>query len=834
MKRIVSIAALALIALAASAQESAAGADDWYWGKPLVSVQWDGVVHADKRELDSAVKRYIGKEFTSELWMDIQSTIYELDWFESFAPSAVASDVEKTGVIIKFSVKEKPSIGSVRVAGNSGVKTGDILDAIAEKAGDIYNQSKTKVDELAVRRLYLERGYPDVSVSSSAQEGKDPGTIILSFRISEGSQVAIREIRFSGNSSVSGKTLQGRLSLKAAGFLQAGTFQEAKLEEDKRTIIDYYRSRGYVDARIVDVLRSYEKDEKTSKTWLIIDIVVEEGRLWTFGGIGFEGNVIFPTEKLRSMVTLKAGAPLNYIKLDSEKSKIDDLYMESGYIFNTIDLVESRDEDKQSISYTVKIVERDRAHIESIVIKGNERTKDYVIYREIPLEVGDIFSKSRINDGLRNLYGLQYFSFINPELFAGSANGLTSLVFTVEEQSTADIQFGVTLSGLGQADTFPISGMIKWSDRNFLGNGTDFSVDLSASPSTQSLSFGYTDRYFFGEKISGGINLSFSHKVLSAGQDSIFPIFDDGVPDPFTEAKEGGYSISQIPSAYLMPYHAFNLSLGFSSGYTMRVPIGDLGFGGAVSFGLGMKSFEEGFRPASKDLRDNVGEWVPENRLVARAYLNDLDLWYSPSSGYYLSQKLTWAGLLPSESQHYIRTDTKAEGYVKLFEVPVFEDWSWKMVLGAHTGFSALVAKPWGELQVTDDWLYLDGTFNARGWKGLYGFEGDAIWENWLELRMPIFEQFLWVDGFLDVAAMRTAGGMVNMNTLDIDAGRSGFSDMGWEDIAFSAGFGLRFSIMQFPFKFYFAKRFVFDGTELINKSGSGMDIVISITQTLN
>lgn len=834
MKRFVSIAALALLALYAPAQEDQKTSADWYWGKPLVSVQWDGVVHADKRELESSVKRYIGKAFTAELWMDIQSTLYELDWFESFDPSALPSDQEKSGVILKFRVVEKPSIEAIRVVGNSGVKTSDILDAISEKAGDIFIQPKTRVDELAVRRLYLERGYPDVTVSSSTQQGKDPKSIVVLFRIEEGSQVAIREIRFTGNASVSGRTLQGRMSLKSAGFLQAGTFQEAKLEEDKRAIVDYYRSRGYVDARIVDVLRSYERDEKAAKTWLVIDIVVEEGRLWNFGGIAFEGNVVFSTEKLKSLVTLKVGAPLNYVRLEYEKAKIDDLYMESGYIFNTIDLVESRDEEKLSVSYVVKIVERDRAHIESIVIKGNDRTKDYVIYREIPLEVGDIFSKARINDGIRNLYGLQYFSIINPELFAGSANGLTNLVITVKEQSTADIQFGVTLSGLGQADTFPISGLIKWNDRNFMGNGTDLSVDINASPSAQSLSFGYTDRYFFGEKVSGGINLSFSHKVLSTGQDSISPIFDDGVPDPFVKQKDGGYSISQIPSDYLMPYHSYNISLGFSSGYTMHFPFGDLGFGGAVSLGLGMKHYEEGYRPASRDLRENVDTWVPENRFIVRSYLNNLDLWYSPSAGYYISQRLTWGGFLPVEAQQYLKSDTKAEAYLTLFNIPVFENWSWKMVVGAHTGFSALMAKPWGELKVTDDWLYLDGTFNARGWKGLYGLEGDALWENWLELRMPIFEQFLWLDGFIDAAAMRTKGGMVNMNSLDIDEGAAGFSNMRWENVAFSAGFGFRFSIMQFPFKFYFAKRFVFDGSDLINKSGNGMDIVISVTQTLN
>jgi outer membrane protein insertion porin family len=835
MKRLVTAAALMLVAFAAAAQASdGSSADEWYWGKPLAAMQWEGIAHADKRELDAATKGYAGKEFSPELWMDLQSSIYELDWFDKIEPSVYAADDAKTRVILKIKVTEKPAIESVRVSGNSGLRATDILDAISEKAGDIFNQSKTRVDELAIRRLYLERGYPDATVSSSSQGGKEPGSIVLVFSVEEGSQVAVREIRFSGNAAVSSKTLLGKMGIKAAGFLKAGTFQEAKLEEDKRTIVDYYRSRGYVDAAVADVVRTYEKDPKTSKTWLVLDIVVKEGRLWTYGGISFQGNEIFDTAKLAALVTLKPGVALNYTRLENEKAKIDDLYYESGYIFNSIDLVESRDEEKLSISYSVKIVERDRAHIESIAIKGNTKTKDYVIYRELPLEVGDIFSKAKIMDGLRSLYGLQYFSAISPEMFEGSADGLMNLVIAVEEQSTADIQFGVTLSGFGEPGAFPVSGLVKWDDRNFLGNGTDLAIDVSGSPTAQTLSFGYTDKYFFGEKISGGTSLSFSHKVLTTGQDGQAPFFDDGVPDPFTTPQDGGYSLSEIPSEYLMLYDSWNVSLGFSSGYSMRTNAGDLGLGLGVSFGIGMKQYEDGYRPADKDLRDDNGDWIIGNKIIARTYLNDLDLWYSPSSGYYLSQKFTVAGLIPVEKQQYLKTETKAEGYVKLFEVPVFDNWNWKMVLGAHSSYSALVAKPWSDLKVTDDWLYLDGTFNARGWKSLYGFEGVGMWENWLELRMPIFEQFLWVDGFIDAGAMKTKAGMVNMNTLEVDDDHSGFGDMGPNNLALSAGFGFRFSIMQFPFKFYFAKRLVFDGKDLIDKTGAGFDLVISIAQTLN
>ena len=814
-------------------------AADWFWGKPIDSVQWEGVVHADKRELESAVKPYIGKEFTESLWMELQSKLYELDWFEKIEPTALPSSDAKARVIIKFTVVEKPAIETVRAVGNAGIKSSDILDAVTEKGGDIYNQSKTKVDELAVRRLYLEKGYPDATVSSSTSKGKAANTVVLTFNVSEGSQVDIKEIRFTGNTAVSSQTLKGKMSLKEAGFLQNGAFQESKLEDDKKAIVDYYKSRGYVDAAIDDVVRSYEKDAKTSKSRLVLTIAVREGKQWSFGGIKFEGNSIFSTEKLASYISEKPGAVLNYTKLQQEKAKIDDLYYESGYIFNSLTLDESRDEEKLSITYTLKIVEQDRAHIESISFKGNKKTKDFVLYREFPLEVGDVFSKAKVMEGLRNLYNLQYFSAIDPQMFPGSSDNLMNLVVSVEEQSMADVQFGVTLSGIGEPNnTFPVSLFAKWDDRNFLGNGNDFSVEADAATDKQVLTLGYTDKYFFGPKFSGGVNLSLSHKTLQTGQDSIAPLFDDGVPDPFTTPQSGGYSLSVIPSAYLMPYENWDLSLGFTTGYTFHTAVGDLGFGGALSFGYGMKDYDDShYRPASEYLRTYRDQWRLGNKIIERTTLNNLDLSYNPSNGYFASEKLTWAGLLPGEleSQQYIKSETKLEAYATLFNLPVFEGWSLKMVLGVHTDFQRLWDKSFGDdPTVTDDWLYIDGAFNARGWTVLYGLEGIGLWENWLELRMPIVEQFIWLDGFLDAAALQTEGGMVDMtqSTPVVDSNNT-FANLNWDDMAFSVGFGPRFSLQQFPFRFYLAWKFTYNPSNGISWVNTTPVIVISVTQPL-
>jgi outer membrane protein insertion porin family len=290
-----------------------------------------------------------------------------------------------------------------------------------------------------------------------------------------------------------------------------------------------------------------------------------------------------------------------------------------------------------------------------------------------------------------------------------------------------------------------------------------------------------------------------------------------------------------------MPYESWAISLGFSSGYAFHTPLGDLGFGGGINFGIGMKTYDaDKYRPYLADMRDNNGNWRLGNKLIARSYLNDLDFWYNPGRGYYASQRFTWAGLLPLEYQQYVKSDSKIEAYLTLFNLPVFEGFNFKWIIGAHSGFQALMPKPGTPLLVSDDWLYIDGTFNARGWHNLYGMEGLTLWDNWLELRMPIFEQFLWLDGFLDAAAVRTSVGMVNMagiatpGTPQEDPTHPDFSSLVWEDMAFSMGFGFRFTIPQFPFRFYFAKRFTYNGSDITWQTAPGsFDFVISITQPL-
>jgi outer membrane protein insertion porin family len=227
------------------------------------------------------------------------------------------------------------------------------------------------------------------------------------------------------------------------------------------------------------------------------------------------------------------------------------------------------------------------------------------------------------------------------------------------------------------------------------------------------------------------------------------------------------------------------------------------------------------------------------------ASLDDRDFIISPSSGYLVSQNLAFTGGFLFGSRHFIRTDTRLEGYVTFVDVPVFPSWNFKIVGAAQSSLSLLLPQfvvprsadrfdEWGSpgnrqvIAQPNDRLIIDGMTNARGWE--IGQAGEALWSNWLEVRMPIAEQFVWFDTFFDAATLYQE-----------PFGEEGFGGMGIEDFYFSFGAGIRFTIPQFPIRLYLAKRFQIEDGRLQWQPGDlfrgdsptgGIDFVFALTRS--
>ncbi|MCL2184502.1 MAG: outer membrane protein assembly factor BamA [Treponema sp.] len=813
---------------------------EWYQGKPIKEIVFSGLKNITTSQLDGLMNPYKGQVFTDNLFFELMGKLYALEYFEHIEPSLHRANADGSEIIIRFSVIERPIISRINFIGNQGLRRAELLDTISSKVSDIYNQAKVRVDIEAIKNKYIEKGYPNVVITTSETKTNDLN-IALNFHITENELITISRIEFQGNTKYSSNALRGQLSLKAKSLLNNGAFQEAKLLADRDAVTKYYHDRGYIDAVVRDVTRTFEADGK--KSGMILTFMIEEGHEFKFGGISFEGNVIFTTEQLQKLITSKVDEIVNMTRLGMDIQRVADLYYENGYIFNTISPVQDKNSQTNMISYNIFIIERSRAYVENIIIIGNQKTKNEVILREIPLEPGDVFSRTKIMEALRNLYNLQYFSNVMPDTLPGSAESLMDLVFTLEEQPTTDIQFGLTFSGSADPDTFPISGLIKWTDRNIFGSGNEFGAELNSSViDTTTFSLNYLHRWVFGLPLSLGIDLSVNYTRNFATMDNQPPFFNGdeeyAFPDGFYSRDEYE-SGSRLPTRdYLMEYNQWYLSVGFSTGYRWFTFLGIFGINGGIRFGMLRNEYDNQlFRPFDPTLRQSNNQWTPRNSVYISLSLDQRDIFYDPSKGYYAFQRFSLYGLFNEEREHYIRTDTKIQYFIKLFDIPVNEKWNFKSVLALHAGLSTLLTqfnRDGKDLPTIEDRnkLSIDGMFVGRGWSRAYQKKGFLLFDSWVELRFPVVPGFIAFDFFFDAAAVEEEQGYY------FGTNSSNKPNFTIESFRFSYGGGFRFTMPQFPIRLSLVKCFsIVDGNVKWepgalfgdpNKPWLGMDLVMS------
>ena len=320
------------ILLAVSGMVFAQTSDTWYYGKKIRNIEFKGLEYVRSMELSGVTTPFIGKDFTDELYLDLLNKVYALDLFEDISPIALPGDAKGSSVVVEFTVVEKPCVSSLKFIGNRHIRASELKETISTKTKSVFNSSRILLDERAIRDLYLKKGYTNVRVSSST-EMKDDG-VEITFNISEGRSTVVKEISFMGNTVVSYKTLKGLLSMKTAGLFSKGSFQESQLEVDKQAILSYYQNRGYVDVAILDVVRTVTYNEMDDCDELSIQYVIQEGAQYTFDGIVFTGNTIFPTEQLRGLVKLQNGEVFNMGRFQEGLVAVTDLYYENGYTSN--------------------------------------------------------------------------------------------------------------------------------------------------------------------------------------------------------------------------------------------------------------------------------------------------------------------------------------------------------------------------------------------------------------------------------------------------------------------------------------------------------------------
>jgi len=824
MKRVANVLLLLLILSFSCHTVSAQDDDEWFIGKIITDFTFVGLDTVSIGDLRPIVRPYIGEEFTYELFWEIQGKLFALDYFDKIDAEAKAADEQRTSVVIEFRVKERPAVSEIRVTGNKRLGRGTILDKVLVARGDFITEADLNLEMENIRQLYLEKGFPNVEVEGRMEVDEESNEVTVIFEIQEGSETKVKEIYFSGNNFASDGTLKWQMQTKEQSLFVGGNFQENVLQEDITRIEDYYRENGYIDAEVVNIDRRIERDEENNRSFLILTIFIDEGDQYIFDGMTFEGNDIYTDEEIAEQINLEEGSVVNMARIERAYQKIVQLYTDNGYIYNTFELERNKDEEQNLISFHVRIEEFDKAHIENIILQGNDRTKDFVIERELPFEVGDIFSVERIRRGVYNLYNLRYFSAVDVKPVPGSTQGLMDLIINLEEQSWADFRFAISFSG----GDFPLAAQVGWTDRNFLGTGRTIGVDLEGSPVRQGISFRFSDDHLFRRDWGGGVSVSFFHNLVTGVyQDIVPPIFtDEDVPDPYTSVEEYEDAIAEgveVPLYSRMDYHTLDISAGVNTTYIHRMRLGRIGMNTGLSTTISYLWYDSDiYRPYSETVRDNLYAWDFINTWGNTIYWDSRDIYYNPTQGTYFSQYAGFTGGFLFGARDYIKLRTRAEAFFTLFRIPVTENFDFATILALHSSIAFLTPQIGGSLEITPaDTLFIDGMTIGRGWA--YRNEFKAVWDSSVELRHPLVKQFLWWTWFFDVVGAWRE--VYSMGGMSID------------DYYFSYGFGLRFTIPGFPIRLYLSRNWKWEDGMVEWEDGDfsigphGFKFVISFTQ---
>lgn len=774
---------------------------DWYYNKPISNISFKGLNNIKASDMEGITHAFLGKRFDDEIFSDLLNRIFALNYFEDVNPVALPGDKDYKTVKIELNVVEYPVVSDLKIIGYKKLRGSELRDAISTKEKSIYDEEKRLADEQVLKNLYLSRGFSNAKIRSEAIETDDGFKV--TFYVKEGSQTVVKDIVFTGNTIATERTLKSKLASKPHRLFQKGAFQEALIEQDKKAIIQYYGDNGYIDAKIINATQTSEFNEKQNREEITLQYNIHEGSQYTYGGTTIQGNRVFTKEELLSMIKLKEGAVFNATKFQEGISDIQNKYFSNGYWSNNFVPQIDKDSNNKTIAYRIYIQEGLRSHVESITIKGNKRTREEVIRREIPIESGDIFSNEKVNTGIRNLYNLQYFKQVVPDVKPGSEENLVDVSFSVEEQSTRSVQFGLTFSGTANAGEFPISLFGGFEDTNLFGSGKTGSISATLSTTEQSITLGYGQNWIFDLPISNYVSFGYTRAIRSTPRNVLLP---DGTFDYYS---------------YYMKYtqHKFTLSDTISRRWTPNFATVRLSTG--ITSSLLTNIYDDSlYVPASTAISEYHNTWNPVNSIFVQLALDNRDNYYNPTKGWFASQRFTWFGLMPKgkfifpdnfgETEFFLRSATKAEGYYTLFNIPVTDSYTFKTILRGYSGLS--MQRPYMRSKISEtNELYLDGMVHTRGWE-IYDQDegrGNLTWVNSAEIRIPVFPNAIAFDLFFDAS-------MVKDDMKDI----KDFQNM--DDWYFSYGPGLSLTMQQLPLRLFLASNFKIESGDVVLKDRDG------------
>jgi len=461
----------------------------------LAKIDIKGSRYIEKDAIKLALQSKEGDIYSPPTLQEDLKRVYQMGYFSDVQVDSTDTLVGKE---VTFIVVERPVVSQIKIRGNKRIKTPDIQKALGVKLGRVLDHNQVKKDEAGIRKIYMDKGYLNAKIDSKLTPSKQ-GETSVDFYIRENEISKVKKISFSGNEHTKEKLLKRIMETREKNILSlitsAGIFKEEVFQKDLDRIAAFHYNEGYIQATVGDPTITHEGKD------IFITIPIKEGDQYKIGEVDITGDLIVPKETLTGSLNTVEEIVFRSSFLNKDIVSLSEYYTDRGYANVDITPITAINDEQKTVDVRYEIAKGEKIYFEKINIKGNNRTRDKVIRRELKVAEGDLYSSSKIKRSRQEINDLGYFKKVNLTTTKGIIPNKVVLNVEVEEKPTGSLSFG---GGFSSVDK--LVGMVQLSQDNFLGKGQR--LDLRAQMGgTNRFTFSFTEPWTFDTRWSSGVDL---------------------------------------------------------------------------------------------------------------------------------------------------------------------------------------------------------------------------------------------------------------------------------------------------------------------------------------
>ncbi len=566
--------------------------------------------------------------------------------------------INRVGARLVVVVVENPVIGRVAFEGNKKVKDDQLTAEIQSKARGTLSRSVVQSDTQRITEIYRRQGRFDVKIEPKIIEQPN-NRVDLVFEVSEGAKTGIKSIEFLGNNAFSAYRLRDVIKTRESSILSFlssnDIYDPDRIEADRDIIRRFYLKNGYADVQVIAALTEYDP----SVTGFRVTFKIEEGQQYRVASVDFRSSIAnLNGEAFRSLSRVSVGSIYNAEALEKSVEEMSIEASRRGFAFASVKPQGDKNYDAHTVSIVFAIDEGPRVYIERINVRGNTRTRDYVIRREFDISEGDAYNRALVDRAERRLKNLDFFKTVKINSEPGSSADRVVLNVDLEEKSTGDFSIS---GGYSTVDGF--LSEVSISERNLLGRGWFGKAAVQYGQRTKGYSLSFVEPYLLGYRVALGLDfyqrqqsassyVSYDSKTIGFSPRLGFQLRED-------LSLQLRYSISQ--TQITLPFNLQNCNNVAGAGFYPTPAYVATGNGGG--FTAINNCFSDGEASVAVK-RELLGGPVTTSALGYTLAYNTLDNNKAPTSGILASLSQDYAGVGGNVS--YLKTISDAKLYTPI------------------------------------------------------------------------------------------------------------------------------------------------------------------------